>query len=129
MTPPLVRILYVEDEPKIQVIARMALERVGGFTVEICDSGQQAVDAAPAFAPDLILLDVRMPGMDGPTTMKALRELPGFEATPIVFMTANVMAEDIERYKEMGAVDVIAKPFQPMTLPDRLREIWATVHG
>ena len=65
------RILYVEDEPDIQTIAKIALESVGGFNVEVCDSGAQAMDKAPNFAPDLILLDVMMPDMDGSATLCA----------------------------------------------------------
>ncbi|MBT8121342.1 MAG: response regulator, partial [Gammaproteobacteria bacterium] len=69
---PLNKILYVEDEPDIQTVTLMALETIGGFTVKACSSGQEAVDAAPAFEPDLVILDVMMPGMDGPATMEAL---------------------------------------------------------
>ncbi len=124
MTPPLTRILYVEDEPDIQAIARLALETIGGFTVEICGSGSAAVEAAPRFAPDLILLDVMMPGMDGIDTLKALREIPQTVTTPVIFMTAKVQKQEIERYKELGAVDVIPKPFDPMTLATVIKGIW-----
>ena len=129
MNSPLTKILYVEDDPDIQVVTRMSLEAVGGFTVEVAGSGREALEKAPAFAPDLILLDVMMPGMDGPTTMRALRDLPAVKRTPIVFMTAKVMQSEIKRYKELGALDVIHKPFDPMTLPDRVREIWRTHRG
>ncbi|MCH7539004.1 MAG: response regulator [Proteobacteria bacterium] len=123
-TPPLTRILYVEDEPDIQAIARLALETIGGFTVEICSSGSAAIEAAPRFAPDLILLDVMMPGMDGIDTLKALREIPQTVTTPVIFMTAKVQKQEIERYKELGAVDVIPKPFDPMTLAAVIKDIW-----
>lgn len=129
MNSPLTKILYVEDDPDIQVVTRMSLEAVGGFTVEVAGSGREAPEKAPAFAPDLILLDVMMPGMDGPTTMQALRDLPAVKRTPIVFMTAKVMQSEIKRYKELGALDVIHKPFDPMTLPDWVREIWRTHRG
>lgn len=124
MTETLEKILYVEDDLDIQAVAEMSLSDVGGFTVKICSSGQEALETAPVFLPGLILLDVMMPGMDGPTTLKALREMPEFENTPIVFMTAKVMGAEVEQYKEMGAVGVIPKPFDPMTLPDQIREIW-----
>ena len=127
--PDLNKILYVEDDLDIQTVAQMALEAVGGFELKICSSGSEAVDAAPAFGPDLILLDVQMPGMDGPTTMKNLREHADFSETPVVFMTAKVMPADIESYKALGAVDVISKPFDPMTLSEQIREIWNTAHG
>lgn len=122
------RILYVEDEPDIQAVAKIALEIVGGFTVKICASGQQALREAEAFAPDLILLDVMMPGLDGPSTLKALRELPSLAATPVAFMTAKVQAAEVARYQALGALEVIAKPFDPMTLASRLRAIWERRH-
>ena len=118
------RILYVEDEPDIQTVALMALETVGGFTVKACSSGQEAIDAAEAFEPDLVILDVMMPGMDGPATMEALRKLPAAADVHIVFMTAKVQSHEVERYLGMGAVDVIAKPFDPMTLAGKVQAIW-----
>lgn len=121
---PLTRIMHVEDEPDIQEIARMALEMVGGFTVASCDGGQDALAKVGTFRPDLILLDVMMPGMDGPTTLAELRKLPETAATPIVFMTAKVQTHEVARLKELGAADVIEKPFDPMTLADRVTTIW-----
>ncbi|HJV27490.1 MAG TPA: response regulator [Aromatoleum sp.] len=118
------KILYVEDEPDIRLIAVMALETLGGFTLESCESGREAVAKAPEFSPDLLLLDVMMPGMDGPTTLLALRDLPGLADTPAVFMTAKVQSQEIDEYLELGAVDVIAKPFDPMTLAARIEDIW-----
>lgn len=126
---PLQRILYVEDEPDIRAIAQIALESVGGFTVEICSSGGRALDRAALFAPDLILLDVMMPGMDGPTTLEALRNLDQTENTPIIFMTAKAQPHEIERFRNLGALDVITKPFDPMTLADVIKGIWAKHHG
>ena len=124
MNTSLQRILCVEDEPDIQTIVRIALETVGRFELLVCGSGQAAVEAAPAFAPDLVLLDVMMPGMDGPATLTALRALPKLAHTPVVFMTAKVQSHEVARYRQMGAVNVIAKPFDPMTLADTLRGIW-----
>lgn len=118
------RILYVEDEPDIRTIAQVALESVGGFMVRICASGEEALRELDAFAPDLILLDVMMPGMDGPTTLKLLQEKPGFEQTPVVFMTAKVQPAEIAQFKSLGALDVIPKPFDPMTLAEQIRQIW-----
>ncbi len=116
-------ILYVEDDQDISIIARMALEEVGGFSVTVCASGEEALAAAPGLAPDLILLDVMMPGMDGPTTLAALRQVEGYGAIPVIFMTAKVMHSEMEEYKALGALGVIPKPFDPMTLADRIREI------
>ncbi len=122
------RILFVEDDPDIQVVATMALEAIGGFSVTACGSGGEALSRFPALTPDLVLLDVMMPGMDGPTTLEALRRLPGAETVPVVFMTARVQAHEVARYRQMGAADVIAKPFDPMTLSDTVRSIWHTLH-
>jgi len=123
------RILYVEDEPDIQEVARMALEMVGGYTVQICSSGQEAVEVAPGFAPDLILLDVMMPGMDGPSTLKALREIETLSQTPVAFMTAKVQPNEIQEYIELGAINVIPKPFDPMTLSAQVAEVWDARNG
>ncbi len=123
------KILHIEDEPDIRAVARVALESVGGFTVEMASSGKEALEKAPSFAPDLILLDVMMPEMDGPATLAKLRELPGLEETPVIFMTAKVMDAERASYLEMGAIDVIAKPFDPMTLSDQIRAIWGAAHG
>ncbi|HHT00810.1 MAG TPA: response regulator [Thiomicrospira sp.] len=118
------KILYAEDEPDIQSIAQMALEMMGGYTLKVCNNGQEAVDAAEAFAPDLILLDVMMPTMDGPTALQTMRQNPALKEVPVIFMTAKVQHQEIEDYKAMGAIDVIAKPFDPMTLPETIKKLW-----
>lgn len=118
------RILYVEDEPDIQAVARLALEMLGGFTVKICSSGEEALSEAEAFAPDMILLDVMMPGMDGPGTLAALRALPSLAEVPAAFMTAKVQPAEVAHFKSLGARDVIPKPFDPMTLASQVRAIW-----
>ena len=122
--PELRKVLYVEDEPDIQAVARIALETVGGLEVAVCSNGQEALDRAAAFDPDLILLDVMMPGLDGPDTLMALRKLPGFGAKPVIFMTAKVMEAEVQRYHDLGAIGVIAKPFDPMSLAERVRALW-----
>jgi CheY-like chemotaxis protein len=118
------RILFVEDDPDIQTVAKIALEALGGFTVLACSSGPQALAEVDGFVPDLVLLDVMMPGMDGPTTLCALRERPAGRAVPVIFMTAKVQSQELDRYRELGAEDVIAKPFDPMSLSDRVWSIW-----
>lgn len=125
MTTPLTRILYVEDEPDIRMVAQMALQAVGGFTVIACASGQEALDAAPGAAADLLLLDVMMPGMDGPSTLKGLRALPATANTPVIFMTAKVQAAEVAVYKGLGALEVIPKPFDPMELSAQIQRIWS----
>ncbi len=118
------RILYVEDEPDIREIARLALEMVGGFNVRLCASGDEALKAIAGFQPQLILLDVMMPGMDGPTTLQAIRQQPEYAQIPAIFMTAKVQPQEIEEYKALGALDAIAKPFDPMALAEQIRTLW-----
>ena len=118
------RILYAEDEDDIREVALMALEAIGGFTVEACASGQDLLDRIEQFNPDLVLLDVMMPNMDGPTTLANIRTIPSMSDVPVAFMTAKVQTQEIENLKALGAVDVIAKPFDPMTLADQIREVW-----
>jgi CheY-like chemotaxis protein len=118
------RVLHVEDEPDILEVARLALEAVGGLTVEMAESGLVALEKAPAFGPDLILLDGMMPGMDGPATLAELRKNPATAAIPVVFMTAKVQPHEIAHYVALGALGVIAKPFDPMTLADQVRALW-----
>lgn len=128
-TPELVKILYVEDEPDIQAVAKLALEAVGGFQLEVCSSGQEALQKAPEFAPDLILIDVMMPEMDGPTTVQALKKLPELNDVPVVFITAKVQQNEIAQLKQQGAIEVIAKPFDPMTLSETVNRIWNQYHN
>jgi CheY-like chemotaxis protein len=123
------RILYVEDDGDIRTVTAMALEAVGGFTVIACSSGNEALAAAPDANADLILLDVMMPGMDGLATLGALKGLPQTADTPVVFMTAKVQASEIQNYMRLGVTDVIAKPFDPMTVSAQIGEIWQKVSG
>lgn len=118
------RILCVEDEPDIQAVVRLALEQIGGFQVEVCSSGDEALARAAAWAPDLILLDVMLPGMDGPETLRRLREQPDTRGIPVAFMTARVQARELEHYRSLGAIGLLPKPFDPMTLADQLRTLW-----
>lgn len=121
----LASILYVEDDADIQTVAQIALEVVGGFSLKTCSSGAQAIAEVNAgFVPDLLLLDVMMPNMDGPTTLAELRKLPGTESTPVIFMTAKVQSSEMDFYKSLGAIGVIAKPFDPMELSTQVRGLW-----
>jgi CheY-like chemotaxis protein len=121
----LTRILYVEDDESIQLIAQLALQDVGGFEVQICSSGQDALHAVEAFTPDLLLLDVMMPGMDGPTTLQHLREITTTRDTPAIFMTAKAQAHEIsELQQHQNTIGVITKPFDPMTLATQIRDAW-----
>ena len=122
----LTKILYVEDERDIAQVARLALETVGGFSIEACENGRIALEKGPAFKPDLVLMDVMMPEMDGPTALIEMQKMDELKDVPVIFMTAKVQAAEIAEYKRMGAVDVIPKPFDPMTLADQVRQVWST---
>ena len=123
------RILHVEDDLSIQAVAKVALEVVGGFQVLSCCSGQEALDQVQGFAPDFILLDVMMPGMDGPQTLERLRGLIDIGEVPVAFMTAKVQPSEVAHYRSLGARDVIVKPFDPMQLAAQVRLIWSQRHG
>ena len=129
MTVPLTRILMVEDDPDIRAVAHLSLTAVGGFTVALCASGEEALAQAEAFAPDLLLLDVMMPGMGGPATLAALRAKPALAGVPALFMTAKVQPQEVAHYRDLGAADVLPKPFDPMALPGQLRALWERLHG
>jgi two-component system OmpR family response regulator len=124
MSEKLERITYVEDEPDIRSITEFALQEIGGFTLDVCASGQEAIDKTADFNPDLIILDVMMPGIDGTETFKRLRAIPKLAETPVIFMTAKAMKHEIDRYRALGAADVIAKPFDPLALAERVLAIW-----
>ncbi len=122
--PALRRLLYVEDDPSILAIVKLTLEGLGKFVVHSCTSGSEAIETGAGFKPDLILLDVMMPGMDGPTTLKALRQLPGLATTPAIFMTATTGPDDVAELMAQGAIAVIAKPFDPLTLCEEIKSAW-----
>lgn len=120
------RVMYVEDDPDIREIATLALKDIGGLEIQICESGKQALSEVDNFAPQLILLDVMMPEMDGPETLTALRHQGSVnEATAIAFITAKVHPEELDHYRKNGVSEVICKPFDPMTLADDIRAVWA----
>lgn len=125
--PVLRRVMLVEDEIDIQMVARLALEDVGGFEVEVCPSGTVALEVGPQFRPQLILLDFMMPGMDGGGAMEAFRQIPALAEVPVAFITARAQLSEVAEYRDLGAVDVIVKPFDPMRLADRVHEIWRNV--
>ena len=120
------RILHVDDDDDIRTIADIALKLIGQFQLLQCASGKQAIEEAESFRPDLFLLDYMMPEMDGKETLHELRNLPGLSDVPVVFMTARVNEELSDSLRRDGALDVIAKPFDPMNLADQLRALWKT---
>ncbi len=120
------RILHVDDDEDIRVIANLALEMVGQFEVLHCGSGQEAIEKAADFKPDLFLLDYMMPDLDGEQTLRELRSFSGLEEVPVIFMTARVQQDVADNLRRKGALGVIPKPFDPMELADLIREIWKT---
>ncbi|RUM95824.1 response regulator [Pseudaminobacter arsenicus] len=117
------KILYVDDEDDIREIAKMSLELESRFSIRTCSSGATALEEAAEWQPDLILLDVMMPEMDGPETLRRLAEASHTSSIPVVFITARTQTHEVERYLAMGAVGIIAKPFDPMTLAGDVRKL------
>lgn len=128
-SPSLTKILYAEDEADIREIAILAIEAIGGFEIAACGSGAEVLGLAKAFLPQLILLDVMMPTMDGLSTLQALKQDEQLKNIPVIFLTAKIMNDEIAHFKEMGAVDIIAKPFDPITLPTQIQTIWDNYHA
>lgn len=124
---PLQRICYVEDDEDIQRIVRLSLERVGKFTVEVVGDPLKAIDAMASFQPDLVMLDWMMPGMDGPTLFKTMKEVAHTKALPVVFITAKASSVEMNELIGLGAAGTISKPFSPKDLPDQLRAIWGAI--
>ena len=116
-----VRVLYVDDEPDIRDVVEISLGLDPAFAVRSFGSGADAIAATAEWTPDLVLLDVVMPGMDGPTTLARLRDRPQTAKVPVVFVTARAQAGEIDKLHSLGAAGVISKPFDPMTLPAVLR--------
>lgn len=124
MDQPAPFVLHVDDDEDILAIAKLALEVVGGLQIAQCNSGFEALEVARDRTPDVFLLDVMMPEIDGAETLKRLREIEACRDVPAVFMTAKCSSEDRERLMASGAAAVISKPFDPMTLSAEIVEIW-----
>ena len=118
------KILHVDDNSDILVVTQLALERLGGYKVSTCTSGLEMLDSIVREQPDLILLDVMMPGMDGLEALAELRKLPTGGDIPVIFVTANIQPEDVIEYRRHGAIGVITKPFNPMTLARTIGSLW-----
>jgi CheY-like chemotaxis protein len=117
-------ILYVDDEPDIREIVQMALDLMPALSVSTADSGLRALQSMRERRPDLVLLDVMMPNMDGPTTLQQMRSQPELQSIPVIFMTAKAMPQEVARFRGLGAAAVIAKPFDPMLLGEQVFAIW-----
>jgi two-component system OmpR family response regulator len=117
-------ILYVDDEADIREIVQMALGIDKDLIVHTCESGERALAQMLNLRPDLLLLDVMMSGMDGPTTLSRMREYPALANIPVIFMTAKALPREVARFREMGAIGVIGKPFDPMKLSQQVLAMW-----
>ena len=118
-------ILLVDDDPDIRRMAALSLERIGGFRVSVAASGEEAIELATRTPPDLVLLDVSMPGIDGPATLAALRSHVATAEVPVVFFTATSSDGEVARLRALGAIGVVSKPFDLMHLPARIRGMLA----
>jgi CheY-like chemotaxis protein len=117
-------VLYVDDEPDIREVVELSLGLASALQIHTCDSGQAALNAMPNIKPDLVLLDVMMPGLDGPATLQRMQGDPRLAHIPVVFMTAKAMPQEVARFRELGAIAVIPKPFDPMRLSEQVYSIW-----
>ena len=128
-TITLQRILLADDEPDILEISRIALESVGGFEVSVCSSGEKLLERLSGFQPDLIIVDVLMPDMTGPEVFEEIRRRPEFDEVPVIYLTGVIQEEDLEDLRKTGVADIILKPFDPMTLADRINGVLKGTHG
>ena len=117
------RILIIDDEDDIREVAGLSLETVAGWEVVLADSGAQGLARAAEHQPDAILLDVMMPGMDGPTTFRELRKNPITSHIPVILLTAKVQSTDQKRFADLGVEAVLFKPFDPLTLSDQISAV------
>jgi len=117
------KVLMIDDEPDIRRIGEMSLSAVGKLKVLLASSGAEGIELARREKPDVILLDVMMPGLDGPATLQRLRADAETAKIPVIFMTAKVQRAEVERYLDLGAQGVVPKPFDPLTLAARVREL------
>lgn len=113
----------VDDDSAIRRVSELSLTRIAKWRVVLADSGFAAIEIIHQLKPDVILLDVMMPGMDGPTTYAALRNHPNAKTVPIIFMTAKVQRQEVQSYHQLGAAGVITKPFDPLLLAGEIRAI------
>lgn len=120
------RVLIIDDEDEVRFVIRVSLGRLGGMTVMEAPGGEEGLAIARAERPDLILLDMMMPGLDGPATFEVLRADDQTKSIPVVFLTANALAMPAEQMLALGAKAVILKPFDPMSLAERVAAIMST---
>lgn len=121
MTP--MKVLIVDDDKNIRLVSEIAVRRIGKWDAVVAATGEEALERARTEQPDVILLDVMMPSLNGPATLALLREEPATASIPVIFLTAKVQKHEVERYMALGATGVIRKPFDVMTLADEIRRI------
>jgi CheY-like chemotaxis protein len=122
-------ILVVDDDEDIREVVRATLQDIAGYRVVVAASGHEAVDVARQERPDLVLLDSVMPVLSGLATLQRLRDHEALAALPVVFMTANVSASDRARYTASGAVGVVVKPFDPLSLLHQVAALLSSIEG
>jgi len=122
------KILYAEDEPDVQTVVELTVETMSDYEIKVCNNGKRLLECVEEYSPDLILLDVMMPEMDGPTTFKNLQLNENTNKIPVIFMTAKAQVHEIETFKEIGALGIITKPFDPMNLCNEIEEIWKSAN-
>lgn len=115
-------ILHVDDEPDIREVVEISLGIDPDFVIRSCGSGAEALVLATEWLPDVILMDVMMPAMDGPATLERLRENPATNRIPVIFMTARAQTRELDQFRALGAIGVVPKPFDPMTLAVTVRD-------
>ena len=125
----LVRVLCAEDDAGIKAILNFSLSRVGKFEVCMCSDGTEVLESARAFKPQIILLDVMMPGMSGPDTLAQLRLDPDLSKVPVVFVTAKATLDELQALTDLGAAGIIVKPFVATELPANVRMLWEGFRG
>ncbi|MEI6045029.1 MAG: response regulator [Chloroflexota bacterium] len=116
-------VLCIEDDPEIQALVKFSLEATRAFAVLICNNTHAAFNLAATCSFDLILLEARMPGIDGLLVYKILRSMQQTARTPVIFLSNRVQTSEVERYKQMGILEVIFKPFDPLALPQVIKNI------
>lgn len=116
--------MYVDDDPDILKIARLSLEKKGNYKVLSCESGIEALHEVEGFQPDLIILDVVMPDMDGIKTLRELQKNPETKKIPVFFMTSRLHPDELDFYERLGIAGILEKPFHPLTLSDQVKMLW-----
>lgn len=118
------RIMYVEDDPAVQQVVSFCLIDIGGYELQICSSGKEALEEAKEFNPELFLLDIRLPEMSGPEILEKLRETDRFKNIPVIFISAGDIGHETIKYSELGVLGIIKKPFDPISICDTINALY-----